>query len=50
MRPECHEKVYFDTAELELGEVDEWKEVQFEDCVKDYLREQERARRSSIKR
>ena len=50
MMPECHEKVYFNTNELEPGEVDEWKEVHFEDCVKEYLREQERSRRNAAKK
>ena len=50
MRPECHETVYSGDRELELGEVDERKEVLFEECVKNYLREEERAQRASRKK
>ena len=50
MQPECHEQVYSGDNELELGEVDERKEVLFEECVKQYLRAEEWAQRSSRKR
>mmetsp|Transcript_19483 Transcript_19483/g.24021 ORF Transcript_19483/g.24021 Transcript_19483/m.24021 type:complete len:140 (+) Transcript_19483:76-495(+) len=43
MNQGCHEKVYTlgRGGELEPGEVDEGREVEFESCVKEFLRKQE---------
>jgi hypothetical protein len=46
--PVCHQDIYF-SKELELGEVDEVRGVQFESCAKESMRKEVAEKRQAAK-